>query len=167
MIDGCISHYQYEHAFTTPQGQGRSAQILSKMEKETAQHYLPPVPPPLDELDPKVAHQLLGHWYRPCEAMFELLAQRYPRELAKLISSEKLRPADLTFAAEALGRTPDAQLVQRTLLPLLRHTSPLVREGAIYGLAHCLNEAVRREILQIAQSDPSPGVRASAEDLLA
>lgn len=164
MIDGFVNNYH--HAFATPQGQGSVAQILSKMEQTTRQ-YPPPAPPPLDELDPKVAHQILGHWYKPCEAMFELLAERYPRELAKLISSEKLRPADLTFAAEALGRSPDAQLVQRTLLPLLRHPSPLVREGAIYGLAHCLDDAVRHAILQMAQSDPSPGVRASAVDLLA
>jgi hypothetical protein len=107
-------------------------------------------------------------WDSPCEAMFEYLAQTAPLELIRLASG--LRPSQLTFAAEWLGRSgdPRARLV---LLGLLRHVSPLVREGAIYGLEALGGEALaaaRQQLAELTLPDvePSPGVLAAAREAL-
>ena len=106
-----------------------------------------------------VAQLALSQWREPCEAMFEYLAERYPSELLRLVTSAKLRPTDLTFAAEIAGRIRDGQQVRKALLPLLRHTHPVVREGAIYGLAHHLDETVKQSLEDLAQRDSSRAVR--------
>ena len=51
-----------------------------------------------------------------------------------------LRPSDLTFVAEALGRLQDSDNARSVLIRLLGHEAALVREGAIYGLSHHLND---------------------------
>ena len=151
--------------FATSVGQSNIASVLREIEHK-AQCMFPPVPPPLDVLDPRVAYGLITHWHRPCEAMFEALAQRHPVELVKLIDSNKLPPAELTFAAEALGCISDGELVRRTLIRLLDHSSAVVREGALYGLQWHLDNQVRTIIANMATSDSSPGVRSSAQDLI-
>jgi hypothetical protein len=70
------------------------------------------------------------------EALFERLAQQDPNRLLRMLNSGDLEPALLTHAAETAGRHLASELVVPVLLKLLQHTSPLVREGAIYGLSH-------------------------------
>ena len=77
-----------------------------------------------------------------------------------------LRPSRLTFAAEAVGLQADSVLVRATLLPLLNHVSAVVREGALYGIANHLDDAVLVVVRKLADDDPSPGVRQAAMDLL-
>ena len=51
-------------------------------------------------------------------------------------------------------------------MPLLEHTNPLVREGAIYGLRdHSDNKVVER-LKKMVREDPSPAIRQSASDTL-
>ena len=77
----------------------------------------------------------------------------------------KLQPHDLTFIAEALGRRSPPPL--RWLELLTRHPSPLVREGAVYGLApHAAVLRCRLVLLWIATADPSPGTRDAAWEAL-
>lgn len=121
-----------------------------------------PARDPLDLLAPEVRRALPVS--RPCEATFEWLADNSPRSLSNLIGSGLLRPADLTFAAEALGRSSDSALVRSTLVDLLCHESAVVREGAIYGLSNHLDDAVRALLQRIAAEDPSTAVRDVARD---
>lgn len=69
-----------------------------------------------------------------CDDDLERMASEDPVVLLTLIEGGTLQPASLTFAAEYAGRTPDVPAIRRTLVPLLSHPSPLVREGALYGV---------------------------------
>ncbi len=122
-------------------------------------------PGPFDVLSPRIASVLLARWGRPCEEAFAFLASSHPLELMRLVSGGGLEVADLTFAAEIAGRVRDPRVVS-VLLPLLKHASPVVREGALYGLASHADDQVLRAIRTLAAKDPSAGVRAAAEDVL-
>jgi HEAT repeat protein len=80
---------------------------------------------------------IVDRWLEPCRAMFDALANHSPTDLASLVRSRTLDPADLTFAAETLGQTnvPDAIEILKDLV-LDDTISPLVKEGALYGLYH-------------------------------
>jgi hypothetical protein len=78
----------------------------------------------------------------------------------------KLQPHDLTFFAELLGRRSPPPL--RWLKLLARHVSPLVREGAVYGLApHVAVPGVRIVLSALAVADQNPEVRDAAREALA
>jgi HEAT repeat protein len=79
---------------------------------------------------------------------------------------DPLEPALLTFAAEIAGRELPTAKVIVPLLELIRHASPVVREGAVYGLSMHDDERVIAELRRIADADPSPGVRTAARDVL-
>ncbi len=97
------------------------------------------------------------------EALFERLARDAPQELVALLQGNTLPSHQLTFAAEIAGRLMSTEMVVEPLLELLRHSSAVVREGAIYGLAHHLDVArVVEQLRSIETGDPSPGVRAAA-----
>ena len=103
-------------------------------------------------------------WSKPCVAMFEYLAETDPARLIRLIDGGALSPADLTFAAEVAGKLP-AELAVASLLRLLTHVSPVVREGAVYGLAQHRSDLVDTRLRQIATNDDSLGVRETAASL--
>jgi hypothetical protein len=68
----------------------------------------------------------------------------------------KIQPYDLTFIAEGLGkREPPAW---KWLAILVRHPDPVVREGAVYGIANAL--------ATLAASDSSPEVRTAAYEVI-
>lgn len=125
------------------------------------------LPPHLTALSPEARVIVDARWSDVCEAMFEFLVEHYPCEILKLVSSTVLSPAALTFAAEAAGRTSNSQAVRTTLMPLLDHESPLVREGAIYGLRDHADDIVVKKLNGLAQSDPSAAIRQAASDTLA
>jgi hypothetical protein len=62
--------------------------------------------------------------------------------------------SELTFLAENLGET---------LLELLKHPSPVVREGALLGIDNILSE-VKDKLIHMVCHDESPGVRDCAKD---
>lgn len=103
------------------------------------------------------------------EEQLERLAIDEPLRLLALLQEDGVHEADLSFAAEKAGvvETEDALNI---LLGLLNHVSPLVREGAIYGLATPENPTER--VLQALKRtcsplyEPSPGVRAAAAEAL-
>jgi hypothetical protein len=105
-------------------------------------------------------------WSEPSESMFEYLAAHAPRDLMRLVGSNSLDPTSLTFAAEIAGRVADGAAVRRALIPLLNDDSPLVREGAIYGLRDHADDVVLQRLRELAASDKSPGVRRAAGDTL-
>ncbi len=106
----------------------------------------------------------------PCEANFELLAKEAPELLIEWFP--QLGHADLSFAAEYLGvcnKSPEPELestIRAALRPLLDHPSPVVREGAIYGIYFVETYETVIRVKEIALSDPNPGVRMAAEDYL-
>ena len=97
-----------------------------------------------------------------CEALFEELATASPSDLALLILSDDVRPTRLTFAAEILGRSTSGAVAIEPLLALLSHSSPYVREGAIYGLSYHRDPGVTQRIEAVAAYDPSSAVREAA-----
>ncbi len=100
------------------------------------------------------------------ESDFRRLAKSSPRQLVWLIRHGNLRAPQLTFAAEIAGSIPDSAVVEPVLLDLLDHPSPLVREGAIYGLSRHLSKEVRRQLARVSETDPSPAVRSAARDAI-
>ncbi|MEI9947459.1 MAG: HEAT repeat domain-containing protein [Pseudomonadota bacterium] len=114
-----------------------------------------------------VPAKFIRNFSAPCEQMFCALADGAPSALARLISSGILDNADLSLAAEALGRAASRDIVYQALLPLLRHTSAIVREGAIYGIgARRLTDDAKAALSRVANKDPSPGVRAAATEAM-
>jgi hypothetical protein len=102
------------------------------------------------------------------QAAFEQLARESPRDLADIIRGSQARDSRLTFAAEILGRMVQTAMAADLLLVILRdHPSPLVREGAVLGLAHHLDRVgVRAALEHASANDPSPGVRRAASETL-
>lgn len=103
------------------------------------------------------------------EERFIRLAEESPGRLIELLRSKAIaRLALLTFAAEAAGRIANTALVVGTLLPLLQHPDPVVREGAIYGLEPHLDASIeaRDALRSMVRLEPSAGVRGAIEDAL-
>lgn len=102
------------------------------------------------------------------EELFVALADNASASLATLLSANGvLDNAELTLAAEAMGRSENTALVRKTLLPLLKHSVPVVREGAMYGLACLGSRDIRLAIETMARRDDHQGVRRAAEAVLA
>ncbi len=97
-----------------------------------------------------------------------------PASLIQSCIHGTMRAADLSFAAEEIGHARGVDVVHAltALRTLLRHASPIVREGALYGVANLFSD--RREwrvdvvsrVREMAACDPSPGVRSAAADVL-
>ena len=100
-------------------------------------------------------------WPEPSEATFVAMGAENPRLLEAWALSGELRPGLLSRAARVLGTYGGADAVP-SLLHLLQNGSPLVREGAIHGLASVGTAEVIAQLRDAAESDPSPGVRAAA-----
>lgn len=106
-----------------------------------------------------------------CELAFEHLLDVDPDTLFDLVSSGALGVADMTFATEILGQSKDTARVVVTLLPLLDNPSPLVREGAMLGLANQAlvsppSDAVMARLRVLSESDPLCALRLVATDIL-
>lgn len=110
-----------------------------------------------------------GEWVdpdRPCERLFERLAVEDHDRLVGYLAPDLLPPHLLTFAAEHAGSMP-ASVAVRPLLALLDHESAVVREGAAMGLScHAGDSSVRRALIIVSESDPSPGVRERAQEAI-
>lgn len=105
-------------------------------------------------------------WPAPCEAAFRFLVARYPDSLLLLIESGRMEAADLTYAVEIAGEMPWSQDNCRVLMAMLGHVSPMVREGALYGLAFHPRQEVLERISEVARTDKSPAVREAALAIL-
>ncbi len=78
----------------------------------------------------------------------------------------ELDNVDLTWIAEALGND-DGPESAGLLLRFAEHPSPLVREGAIYGLANRMNDIpFARQTIANLLDDESEGVREAAKEAL-
>lgn len=103
----------------------------------------------------------------PCENEFDRLSTADPALLVDWVERGGLGAPSLTFAAEALGRSP-AEVAVPCLLKLLEHESPLVREGAIYGAAAFTEgrPEVLAKLRELAERDASPTIRETAREAL-
>ena len=105
---------------------------------------------------------------KPCEALFQKLADENPEKLELYIRRNYLSPPQLTFAIEILGDSCDYKIADRTIIPMLWHESPVVREGAALGLRRfATNSTVSECLNSVMKADPSPGVRMVIKDILA
>lgn len=155
----------YSPSLRSP-AQGDVARTIRDVERKALKASLERRPYPYEELDATVANEINDRWKQPCEAMFEYLATHHPEQLVVLLRSSRLSSADLTFAAEIAGSIPDSTMVRPALVPLLSHANPVVREGAIYGLANHLDEPTRERLCTLANEDASRAVRTAASDAL-
>jgi hypothetical protein len=81
--------------------------------------------------------------------------------------TSKVTPDKLTYIAEALGYKHNDSKILYTLLGFLWHPSPVVREGAIYGLRNYKNFRTVQDVIGLlSEFDPSPGVKAAAKEWL-
>lgn len=112
------------------------------------------------------ARAAVSEYASPCEAAFERLAQSHPADLLRLCSSGILRPGCLTYAAEHVGTIRDSAAVRSVLVPLLNSSSPMVREGALYGLRQHADAGTRAMIQELAAMDASEDVRVAAAGVL-
>jgi HEAT repeats len=107
---------------------------------------------------------------RPSRAMFDDLAYSNPQRLIDMIRQYHLEPPLLTFAAESLGQITNSELrgeAVSVLLSLSEHSSSLVREGAVYGLASFVDKPlVTARLKEMLISDSSEGVCSAIEDVL-
>ena len=88
-------------------------------------------------------------------------------ELIRQARSSETSNADLTFIAEKIGEHEMTQDTEVLLCCLAANSSPLVREGAVYGLApHRGRPGVRFALEHIAATDSSPAVRECAMEAL-
>ncbi|MBO6936458.1 MAG: HEAT repeat domain-containing protein [Deltaproteobacteria bacterium] len=106
----------------------------------------------------------------PSRAAFERMVQESPARLAAWVFEAALPRGHLSHAAEILGRGTASCAatsgVEFVLTRLLEHPSPVVREGAVYGLGFHLSPAVRQTLERLSHEDPSDGVREAAEEVL-
>ena len=77
--------------------------------------------------------------------------------------------ANLTYACELLKtaspteKAANGSTAVSFLLRMSRHDSPIVREGAVYGLeGHLSQPLVLEKLMDMAANDPSEGVREAA-----
>lgn len=96
----------------------------------------------------------------PCENAYVRLVDTSPDLLVEWAESgELIKPSDLTFCAEHLGKCQKSLPV---LLKLLKHESPVVREGAIYGLCG-LRDLIADALDECAEKDPNATIRDIAD----
>lgn len=101
-----------------------------------------------------------------CEERFREYAAHDPVRLVEIAARPALDSVSLSFLAEALGQAP-WPIVGETLLVLLRHRSPLVREGALYGAsAHLEHGQVKAALRRIASDFSIPELHAQASEML-
>ena len=106
---------------------------------------------------------MVSRW---CRNEFERVLLSEPRVLEDAIDAGEISPGHLTHALEAVGKHRAPQAL-RLLRDGLKHPSPVVREGAIYGLAYLRpDETIDAELRAMAAADASPGVREAAADVL-
>lgn len=105
-------------------------------------------------------------------AQLVLLAQNSPKELAKLLTSDKADKKLLIEGVEILsGETVDETIILPVLRSLLRHTNALVREGAVFGVAAFYDKKqppqdIMDRLKVISTNDPSYELKAYTKDLL-
>lgn len=91
-----------------------------------------------------------------------------PEALLVLLRDANANPVDLTLGAELARRLAESTGVVSVLLALTKHREAVVREGAVLGLGHFRG---RNDVLgrldALADEDPSPAVRATAESVVA
>lgn len=97
-----------------------------------------------------------------CENTFERWAKEDPARLVLALTDGKTPNYLLTYAAEIAGNALPSGVVVPALVALLSHESAVVREGAIYGLGDHESAEVLALLADIAEGDPSPGVRCAA-----
>jgi HEAT repeat protein len=94
------------------------------------------------------------------------LASETPERLLALLRDPTTDIVTLTFGAEIAGRFINTNDTRDVLIVLLSHGDPVVREGAIYGLVHHLDDEICALLRFARDSDESPGVRAAAAEAL-
>jgi hypothetical protein len=99
----------------------------------------------------------------------EAVAVEHPEDLVAEVACNR-EPVFLSDVGEALGLIPTRHfdIVVPALVDLLQHEQAFVREGALYGAASFweTSEELRALIHKMAESDPSPAIRETAQDLI-
>jgi hypothetical protein len=151
--EATVTEALHRHATVRLRVSGLAIHSASGAVREIEAHQVAIVKPP----DPEA----------PSEQLFERLASTDPARLLQFLAPDALPPHLLTYAAEIAGRELAVELVVPPLLHLLRHKAPVVREGAIHGLAHHADDPrVLKALAEAALRDPSSAVQTVAASVL-
>lgn len=85
------------------------------------------------------------------------------------LNSGVLKDADLSFAIEIAGNCiKDTNLIEPTIIKLLQHETPAVREGALNACEKHLkfSETLRRRVEYIAYTDQNETICKTAQQIL-
>lgn len=104
---------------------------------------------------------------KPSIESFGRLAKDFPYDLERWLNSGLLSTAQLSLALEEVRGIEDRDHAVRTLLRFSNNPQPLVREGAIYGLADFTDlEKVRERLTRMSETDDNEGLRKAAAEAL-
>jgi HEAT repeat protein len=79
----------------------------------------------------------------------------------------KIKDAQATFIAEALGDLPDKTRAAGLIAPFIQCSSAVVREGALLGLGRIRELAEARDLIRVVmESDPDKDLRRMATRIL-
>lgn len=105
-------------------------------------------------------------WPKPSRNNFELMSRTEPTRMISWLTSGELSPGSLTHAADIAGNIIKGPEIVFVLLNLLKHESPIVREGAVIGLSTHLDNAVRTALKDHLSNETSHGVRTTIDEVL-
>ena len=104
---------------------------------------------------------------KPSIESFKHLAKDFPYDLERWLDSGLLNLAQLSLALEEVKGIEDIDHAVRILLQFSNNPQPLVREGAIYGLADFTYiKEVRERLTEISKTDDNEWLRKSALEAL-
>ena len=102
---------------------------------------------------------------RLCDHNFELLAKKEPDTLIDMLDG--MGSGDLTFALEELGKFQPISKVGEILLGYMDSLDPLVREGAMLGLAvHKRASGMREHFVNRLEVEISLALRELLSDII-
>jgi len=96
----------------------------------------------------------------------KMLANHYPAKLLTMISNHDLIDDDLALVLEVTGSVLGRNTIISYLDKHLTHPSPMVREGAIFGIGYHLTSEIEKKLKYISNHDSDEGVREAAQDIL-
>ena len=96
---------------------------------------------------------------------FAAMAEKDPNTLISLMNNKETSDDNLIILAESAGLIADEGKVVPTLLKLLDHKNPEVREAAVYGIGCFISETVTDALIDVIAHDENETVKEAARNM--